>query len=257
MELKNKILVIGDSCDDVYIYGDCNRLSPEKPIPVFVPRKEVKSGGMSKNVFRNISSLGLSCDHITNDEYITKTRYVDIITNHMFIRVDSNDDNIKRIKNISMIPFTDYGCVVISDYCKGFLTEEDIEFICSKHSNVFIDTKRPLGKYCHKAKYIKINNIEYEKTKPTIDNVLKEKLIITVGKNGCKHKNINYEVDNVEIKDLSGAGDSFLSALVSHFLLNDNIEEAIIFANKCATEVVQKKGVVAVGDYINIKGEKK
>ena len=35
-----KILVGGDSCTDVFIYGDIERISPEAPIPVFVPTRE-------------------------------------------------------------------------------------------------------------------------------------------------------------------------------------------------------------------------
>ena len=35
-----KILVIGDSCKDKYIYGLCERMCPEAPVPVFQPIKE-------------------------------------------------------------------------------------------------------------------------------------------------------------------------------------------------------------------------
>ena len=35
-----KILVIGDSCKDKYIYGLCDRMCPEAPVPVFQPVKE-------------------------------------------------------------------------------------------------------------------------------------------------------------------------------------------------------------------------
>ena len=34
------ILVIGDSCKDVFIYGDIERISPEAPVPVFKPTHE-------------------------------------------------------------------------------------------------------------------------------------------------------------------------------------------------------------------------
>ena len=32
-----KILVIGDSCKDVFVYGTIERLAPEAPIPVIKP----------------------------------------------------------------------------------------------------------------------------------------------------------------------------------------------------------------------------
>ena len=37
-----KILVIGDSCKDVFIYGTANRLCPEAPVPVFIPKRRLK-----------------------------------------------------------------------------------------------------------------------------------------------------------------------------------------------------------------------
>ena len=32
-----KVLVIGDSCTDKFVYGECNRICPEAPVPVFNP----------------------------------------------------------------------------------------------------------------------------------------------------------------------------------------------------------------------------
>ena len=71
-----KLLVIGDSCVDKFIYGTCDRICPEAPVPVFNPIKVKKNGGMAKNVQANIEALGVDCDIITNGELITKTRYV-------------------------------------------------------------------------------------------------------------------------------------------------------------------------------------
>ena len=28
------ILIIGESCEDIYVYGEVNRISPEAPVPV-------------------------------------------------------------------------------------------------------------------------------------------------------------------------------------------------------------------------------
>ena len=43
------ILVVGDNCKDVFIYGDCNRICPEAPVPVFNPSPldEVENDGMA------------------------------------------------------------------------------------------------------------------------------------------------------------------------------------------------------------------
>ena len=42
------------------------------------------------------------------------------------------------------------------------------------------------------------------------------------------------------------AGDTFLAGLVVKYVLTKDIDKSIEFANKCATQVVQKKGVVTV-----------
>ncbi len=87
----HSILVIGDSCKDVFVYCSCRRLAPEFPVQVLDTGHQVDNGGMAKNVQSNIDSLGVCCDIVTNDNWqsVTKTRYIDKDTNYMFIRVDS------------------------------------------------------------------------------------------------------------------------------------------------------------------------
>ena len=86
-----KILVIGDSCEDVFVYGDIGRISPEAPVPVFNPRFEKSNDGMAKNVVNNVESLGVSVFSVTNSNSIRKVRYVDERSNQMVLRVDEND----------------------------------------------------------------------------------------------------------------------------------------------------------------------
>ena len=99
-----RILVIGESCLDIFHYGDCSRLCPESPVPVFVSLSEVENGGMAMNVYRNLVCFNLEIDIITNNNWksIKKTRFVEKKSNHMFLRVDENDDSYGRIslKNI-------------------------------------------------------------------------------------------------------------------------------------------------------------
>ena len=243
-----KVLVVGDTCDDVYVYGKCDRLSPEVPVPVFVPLREKKSGGMAKNVFNNLVSLGISCDLIGSEEEIHKIRYVDEKTNHVFLRVDKGESVVKRIQEKYMDRkfLSQYDAVVISDYNKGFLTEEDIEKICYHHPLTFMDTKKKLGRWCKDCTWIKINEPEFYETCNNIielEHIFDDKLIVTLSERGCRYKNITYAVEKVEIKDLSGAGDTFLAAFVAEYVASQDVEKSIIFANECATEVVQLKGV--------------
>ena len=247
-----KMLVIGESCQDIYRYGECSRLCPEAPVPIFKMFQEefTITPGMAMNVYRNIKSLANSdtqIDIITNDNWgeVKKTRIVDQRTNYVTIRIDENDDNIPRC-NVRDIDFSIYDVVVISDYNKGFLLEEDIKYISENNPATFLDTKKILGDWCKEIKFIKINEFEYNRTKHMLDARLLSKMIVTLGPQGAQYLDKVYPVEKVEIKDTSGAGDTFISALTLKYAETRNVEKSIKYANHCATRVVQKKGVSIV-----------
>ena len=127
------VLVIGDSCQDVFIYGDIERISPEAPIPVFKPTHEESNGGMAKNVANNVESLDMFIHTVTNKNSITKKRYVENRSSQMVLRVDEHD-SCERINNglleglvknkFKKPPFgfdsqveDHYDAVIVSDYC--------------------------------------------------------------------------------------------------------------------------------------------
>jgi bifunctional ADP-heptose synthase (sugar kinase/adenylyltransferase) len=103
--MENEILIIGDSCRDVFVYCDTERLCPDVPVPVLNVIDQIENGGMAYNVFRNIKSRIQDCEILTNQNWnsITKTRYVHKKTNHTFFRVDS-PQKIERI-DVSKINF--------------------------------------------------------------------------------------------------------------------------------------------------------
>lgn len=244
-----KVLVIGDGCTDVFRYGRCERLSPEAPVPVFLPSRTTGNGGMALNVAENLNALGIECDVMTNDVRPVKTRYVDEISNQMLLRVDEKDV-IKPItaEELEFFDLANYEAVVISDYNKGYLSYDDIMWIAENHPLTFMDTKKELGPWCEDIKFIKINNKEFKENEDYLRNYYPGNLIVTKGKDGAV---LNYDQkfpieSEHEVRDLSGAGDTFLAALVAKFLENNDICEAIRFANKCAAWVVTQKGVVVV-----------
>lgn len=242
------VLVIGESCKDVFVYGNSGRLAPEAPAPVFVPDHIVETDGMALNVYHNLKALGANVDIITNNSWhaITKTRYIDKKINYMFLRVDENDDKYTVFKDIDSIDFSLYDAVAIADYNKGFLPIKTMQKIKSKHDLVFLDTKKKLGNWINSvATFIKVNEYEY-KTSDKLSKAAKGKVIVTMGARGAHHKNVTYPVSQVKIKDLSGAGDTFMSGLIMKYLKTDSIAEAIRFANECATNVVTKAGVSIV-----------
>ena len=247
----NKVLVIGDGCTDIFQYGKCNRLSPEAPIPIFNPTYVTTNSGMAINVADNIKALGVDCDIITNDMRPAKTRYIDEVSNQILLRVDVNDE-IPEIeeKIIDDITFENYDAVVISDYNKGYLTEEDIEYIGKRHPLVFMDTKKKLDTFSEPINFLKLNEKEYGENYHWLRGVDYDysTLIMTKGKDGAILDRAKiFPIENAHpVRDLSGAGDTFLAGLVVEYLKNKNIEDAINFANKCSAWVVTQKGVVTV-----------
>lgn len=247
--IDSRILVIGETCDDIFIYGDVTRLNPEAPVPIIIPTKTITNKGMSDNVISNIKSLGMvNISHITNQTPIKKTRYVDDSYNYILLRVDDSD-KVDEIDLKQLPPANLIDCVVISDYDKGFLTSSHIEYICKKYNcTIFLDTKKILGDWANGITYIKINNSEYERSKSYIESnpSIKSKIIVTKGRYGCDFRDKNFPTEAVLIKDVVGAGDTFLAGLVFKYMESNSIDKSIQYANKCSTQVVQKRGVGVV-----------
>lgn len=253
-----RVLVIGDSCQDIFVYGDITRISPEAPIPVFVPSHTEDNDGMARNVSHNVEALEMHISTISNKNGIVKRRYVDNRSGQMVLRVDEHDyceridkEVLETIRNNKCKPHfndvTEVDAIIISDYCKGFLEEDDIQWICENNKNVFVDTKKELGDWINSATYIKINSLEYDKNTKFFEssNVI-DKTIVTKGNEGCLFQSKIYPTEDVPVKDISGAGDTFIAALVVEYIKSNDIIKAINFAQECTKIVVQKHGVSTV-----------
>jgi len=240
-----KVLVIGDGCYDIYSYCSVTGLAPDKPIQILKLEKEVRSPGMALNVAANLISLGVTCETLSNENWdtIEKNRFVDSKSNHMFCRVDKISP-CSRI-NLKLI---DYSCdaIVISDYDKGFLDTNDIEEICSRHPLTFLDTKKRLDSWASLATFIKINNYEYEKSIDFINKGGLKNVIQTCGGDGAKYQGEVFSVEQLDVIDVSGAGDTFLAGFVFEFLKSRNIRNSIKFANECSSKVIQHRGITVL-----------
>tara|TARA_B100001079_G_scaffold229122_1_gene207655 strand:+ start:437 stop:1192 length:756 start_codon:yes stop_codon:yes gene_type:complete len=236
-----KVLLIGDSCTDEYVYGTCERLNPEAPVPILkLNRKETKKG-MAWNVRENLMSFGMEVCIVTNEETIIKTRYIDEKHNQQILRVDS-DPILNPMQG--ELPDGRYDALVISDYNKGFLTTEKIsDLVNSFDGPVFIDTKK--NQLPKLKAYIKVNEHEWSNFK---GSVLFNKLIITKGGKGAWYKDELYPAEKVNVFDVVGAGDTFLSALVYFYLKYGTIEYAIPYANKAAAIAVSNFGTYILSE---------
>lgn len=246
-----KILVIGEKCFDIFVYGDVNRLSPEAPIPVLIPKNIVTGEGMSKNVVNNLISISKNDDYeigfIHQEKVIAKTRFVEEKSNYPFLRVDEGEDNIDRIEFTDKIieEISSMDAVIVSDYDKGFLQHEDLLRISEYAKFCVLDTKKKLNEDIIRTyDFVKLNESEF-KNNYTENEELLEKIIVTLGQKGARHKNTVYPpYSPKETVDVSGAGDTFIAAFTKKYLEVKDAGIAITFANKMAGIVVQKRGVV-------------
>lgn len=234
-----RILLIGDNCIDVYQYGTVDRISPEAPVPIFKYSHKEQRPGMAGNVNNNLKALGCSVNYL-HSQTSMKTRLIDSRSKQQMIRID-DDVEATPITFDTAIPDT-YDAVVISDYDKGTVTYDLMEeVIAGVKCPVFIDTKKTdLARL--QGAWVKINELEYSKIKSECSG-----LIVTRGNKGAEAVHHNYVVPapQVEVVDVTGAGDTFLSALVFEYLLTNDIKRAMNFANLAAAITVQRVGCYA------------
>jgi D-beta-D-heptose 7-phosphate kinase/D-beta-D-heptose 1-phosphate adenosyltransferase len=241
-----KVLVIGETCVDKFVYCDAKRLSPEAPIPVLNPIKSVDNPGMAGNTYENVKALAPEAimASITQKSKITKTRYVEEKSNHMFLRVDEGEkfDYQFQWGMFADSSIAEADIVIVSDYNKGFLTNADLKEIARKSKLSILDSKRQLtNDIIEGFTFVKLNESErLNNPDLTTDNI-----ITTLGKKGAEYKNVLFESPNPQDTiDVSGAGDTFTAAfIVKYFQLKDE-RTAIQFANRKASEVVSRRGVV-------------
>ena len=240
------ILIIGETCIDIFQYCKVSKICPEAPVPVVNPLYEISNLGMAGNTFANIKALmpGEIIATLNNKNEITKTRYVEEKSNHMFLRVDEGEDKIEPFKwglsKDAMSGMPDI--TIVSDYNKGFLTDNDIMEIGKKSNLSIIDSKRKLtNKLVKDYNFVKLNESERSNNPSlNLDNI-----ITTLGARGARYQNVSYPSPNPQQTiDVSGAGDTFTSSFIVKYYQTKDIKTSIEFANEMAAQVVSKKGVV-------------
>jgi bifunctional ADP-heptose synthase (sugar kinase/adenylyltransferase) len=241
-----KILVIGEICVDIFRYCTSNRLSPEAPVPVLIPTQTTMNAGMAGNTGENLTALSpeSTIQHFCQDKNITKTRYIDKKSNHMFFRIDEGEDGITPMKwgEKTTNSIFESDVVVVSDYDKGFLSDEDLISIGINSPLSILDSKRKLTQEIVDAfTFVKLNESE------SLNNLGLEdsNIITTLGVRGAKYQGKMYPPHNPQKTiDVSGAGDTFTSAFILKYKETHNIKTSINYANRKSSEVVSMPGVV-------------
>jgi len=247
MKEKNlKILVIGESCVDQFVYCNTNRLSPEAPVPVLNPVYTTENLGMAGNVYENVCALDLESDVTLcyQDEDIIKRRYIDVKSNHMFLRVDTGEDKITLFDYSNNVTqqIKEADLVIVSDYNKGFLDNHMLWDIGHLAKISILDTKRKLPQdVANKYSFIKLNEGETKNN----SHLNPKNIITTLGSKGAYYNGELIPQNNPQQTiDVSGAGDTFVAAFAVKFLETLEERTAIEYANDMAGKVVSKRGVV-------------
>lgn len=234
-----KVLVIGDGCIDEYRYGYIRRVNPESTAPLLSFDHIIEKFGMAYNVAANLKSFGVDTDLHVPTVFSRKIRYVDIRTQDHLLRVDHDI----KAEPYKVEPNYSYDAIVISDYNKGFITDEVIQQLRNVYSGpIYMDTKKTNLKD-FTGIFIKINEREMQESTSLPD---RHSLIVTYGSKGAKYLDIMYPVPVTEVVDVCGAGDVFLAALVAKHLETSNMGSAIMFANEKAAKSCTFMGTVCV-----------
>jgi len=269
------MIVIGDYINDIYIYGEAKRLSPEAPIPVFEEKYTEKRPGGVGNVIENLKALG---SHNINTWYDSdnsvKKRYV--YHNHIMFRVD--DEIYKPEIDIvnKLNKFLDLNkansIALLSDYNKGYLhlSADLINLLNRNNIKVIVDPKKHISNY-RGAYLVKFNREEFEKyTDSSIDYLsikdvsgrydISNIIITNAGRKVTLYHNgefYNFQPEYDQVSDVTGAGDIFI-AVLAHYLDNDySILRACHIACRLASLSVSKFGTYVINKDDKKKAEKR
>ncbi len=240
-----KVLVIGDVIIDKYIYGTSTRISPEAPVPVITYIEEKETIGGAGLVFENLKSLGVDVDLFeTNSKASVKTRV--ICDGHYITRIDDDTqaNSTAILERVLATNFTQYDYVVLSDYNKGVLDEARgiIKHINKFNCKIIVDPKENQwfyeGAWLVKPNYNEFENLEFDNWQGNIivTNAGEE---VTATIDGKKYL---IPVDNLEVADVTGAGDCFLASFVYALTKGYDYEKSLNVAVRGSTESVKHSG---------------
>ena len=160
-EKQLSILVFGDIMLDEFITGHVERVSPEAPVPVVIGKDNLSSLGGCGNVINNLINIGTNVDIISavggdkagqlireklkncgiepygllKYKEIKTTRKIRVIANKQHVvRVDwdsnvSDSVDESAVCDIITRKLQNVDGVIISDYDKGFCSDEVIRFL--------------------------------------------------------------------------------------------------------------------------------
>lgn len=209
--------------------------------------------------------------HLFADDKIpttTKTRIVS--RNQQMIRLDREDTFMSNEKSLAFFKNNfNQSFIIISDYAKGFCDESFFKLLYDEkpqETKVFIDPKGNNWSKYNGAFLVKPNLSELEEVygtaiknseeeiskagKEVFEKYEIQNLLITRGKKGMtlinKESVTHFPTKNVDVYDVSGAGDTAMAVLVFMMSENHTLDKAIKAANLASSYVVTKPMTYAI-----------
>jgi bifunctional ADP-heptose synthase (sugar kinase/adenylyltransferase) len=162
----------------------------------------------------------------------------------MFLRLDEGETNISKadLNNERLLELSNFNIVIVSDYYKGFISNDDLINIGKNSKISILDSKRKLSKeIINSYTFVKLNEKESLQNSELLEC---NNILVTLGSRGTKFNNELYPSPNPqETIDVSGAGDTFTSSFILKYIETGDIKSSIVWANEMASIVVSKRGV--------------
>lgn len=281
---KVRIAVVGDVILDKYSYGDVSRISPEAPIPIILVEKEEYKPGGAGNVAANLATLGADVDlfgvvgNDPNKEMLLKTltdfkinakligdserptivKQRFIARGQQLLRADYEKSTILHHHHLKEIKdsFGKYDAILVSDYAKGMICEDLMEFLKTQKIPIFVDPK-PKNKKLYKDVFFISPNIKecLEMSHEENDisgaktlcvelntNVLLTRSSLGVGLISKGKEPLLIKQDIKEVVDVTGAGDTTIATFVYFYTQGYSLDKAAELANKAGGIAVTKIG---------------
>jgi len=260
------ILVCGDAMQDHYWRSDVTRISPEAPVPVAkVISKEVREGGAA-NVLNNVRAMGAQAVGLfsRSPEPIVKIRV--IARSQQMARIDFDAPQEPVSTAEFSIAALDAKYVIFSDYGKGCLVHVQDMILMAKETGcqVYVDPKGYDYTRYKMADVVKPNldemrelvggwasEAQLTEKAANLRRAMGIKAILLTRAAAGMTLYIESGAFNIpsaakEVYDVSGAGDTAISAFAVAQSMGHDWLSAAQFANKAAGLAVAKFGTAVI-----------
>jgi sugar/nucleoside kinase (ribokinase family) len=219
-----KVLVVGDGIIDEYVYvTPIGKSIKENIISTRYEGRESFMGGVWAGA-NHIRDFCKTVHVMTGSSIMRNLRYVDKTYMHKLFTLHEKQESA----DLTEVDFTDYDCVIVTDFGHGAVTPELIRKLSSEARFLAINAQTNSTNYGFnivtkypRADYVVVDELEARlavhdrdsSIEHVIDRLDFEKIVVTLGKNGAVGYDGQFHYSKSvtdHVVDTMGAGDAFL-----------------------------------------------